>query len=479
MNSIQRQPFGCLPENKIISSFKRFIDEKKKNSFTKSSLLQNGAQNGLGEEGSGTQDLGQDGGQQDGGPIVLRKRNKSKRSMSKVSISSNDPFQEPLIVNPEKYVSKSEEPNKSQTNMLSETYQAQVISCYYSLEQEQQDKFWMYLENNSSLKEELSNLNLENFYYRIIYEITEFFDIKRNSPTLNQFLLNNILYIYNNCGDRIYVDEILRFDEEQHVLVGNLTKDSPKMCKLACPVKGSDEDSDTTNSCDQWVVKWNVREDIGVEVIEGEIEKWKMIENTGASVPKVLDGFMLLDFPVVVMEKLEQLEPSDYNQKLVISIISFIEKIIPLGVNNNLKPSNILKRVNYSKRDKEIIYLVADVTGMTIEPKAYGFKRYTWSPLWTSQVVDSETITTIKNDLIEFGYVLNWLSRGEDILDEEKSLEIIENVRISDRPTEVLEWLGRTQLINEQDIKMNDLIDLKKIAYKFPPVTKNYDLCKK
>jgi hypothetical protein len=188
-----------------------------------------------------------------------------------------------------------------------------------------------------------------------------------------------------------------------------------------------------------------------------------------------VSGFKILDFPVVVMEKLSPLEPIDYNQKLIVSIVNYIERILPIGVNNNLKPSNILKRVDKN----EITYIVADITMMTTKEKDYGYQRFSWSPSWTSQVVDLDTITTVKNDLLEFGYVLVWLSQGDEILNKEKSDEIIANVRVLPRNEEVSKWIERVKTINEQDIKMNDFIDLKKLAIVFPRSERTYDLCSK
>lgn len=398
--------YSCIPENRIISSFKRFIDEKKKNSF-------------------------------------------------------------PSIYQPQINTNTTTESNASIT------YQAQIISCYYSLTPEEQNNFWEYL-STSDLKGVLEQQDNEEFYYSILKYMTRFFGINRDSPNLQEFLMKKIIYAYNDCGDRIYMDRILRFDEEQHVCIGVLTKDSPTMCRA------TDE---------EWIVKWNVREDMGEEITETEIEKWRTIENNGAQIPKIVSGFMILDFQVVVMEKLEPLDKNDYNQKLVVSIVSYIEKIISIGVNNNLKPSNILKRV-----DKDgTTYFVADVAMMTTKEKDYGYQRFSWSPKWASQVVDLDTITTVKNDLLEFGYVLIWLSYGDEVIrkgtDEGtgegtgqgtgEDDEIADNVRIVPRTEEVSKWIERVKKINEQDIKLNDFIDLKKLAMLFPKIENNYDLCKK
>jgi len=382
--------YSCIPENRIISSFKRFLDEKKKNSFP----------------------------------------------------STYDPA---IIDIP------------LEDSSTSITYQSQIISCYYSLTPEEQNNFWNYL-SSDEIKKNLQYLNDKDFYYAVLKYMTRFFGIERNSPNLQEFLMKKILYAYNDCGDRIYVDSILRFDDEQHVCMGVLTRDSPTMCR---------------ESDDEWVIKWNVQEDVGEELTESEMEKWRMIENNGAQIPRIVSGFMILDFQVIVMEKLYPLEPKDYNQKLIVSIVSYIEKIISIGVNNNIKPSNILKRIDKNN----VTYLIADVTMMTTTEKDYGYQRFSWSPSWASQVVDLDTITTVKNDLLEFGYVLVWLSYGDEILNEDRSDEIVMNVRIVPRNKEVSDWIERVKTMNEQDIKLNDFIELKKLAMLFPKVSENYDLC--
>jgi hypothetical protein len=191
-------------------------------------------------------------------------------------------------------------------------------------------------------------------------------------------------------------------------------------------------------------------------------EKWRQVSNTGANVPKIYTDFYILDFPVIVVEQLTPLDASDYNQKLVMSIVSYIEKIIPIGVNNNIKPSNIMKRIN---KDSSITYIVTDVEMMTTEEKAYGYKRYSWSPEWTSQVVDINTITTVKNDLLEFGYTLNYLAQMQDAQAE---LDLAQQIRIIEMPEELNDWMERVRIIDEQNIKLVDFIELKKMSQSFP-----------
>jgi hypothetical protein len=182
------------------------------------------------------------------------------------------------------------------------------------------------------------------------------------------------------------------------------------------------------------------------------------------------------------MEYLDQLEPSDYNQKLVLSVVSFLEKTIPIGVNNNIKPSNILKKVS----DGNTKYYIADVDKMTTEENEYGYKRFSWSPDWASQVIDGNTITTIKNDLLEFGYTLNYLSKlsewnrfdiGSDISrlnDAAAQIQAIEQIRILEMPPELKAWMDRVRVIDEQNIKLGDFIDLKKLAIAFPKSSEKY-----
>jgi hypothetical protein len=211
-----------------------------------------------------------------------------------------------------------------------------------------------------------------------------------------------------------------------------------------------------------WVVKWNIEPESGEEMTFQAFEKWRQVSNTGANVPKIYTDFYILDFPVIVVEQLTPLDASDYNQKLVMSIVSYIEKIIPIGVNNNIKPSNIMKRIN---KDSSITYIVTDVEMMTTEEKAYGYKRYSWSPEWTSQVVDINTITTVKNDLLEFGYTLNYLAQMQDAQAE---LDLAQQIRIIEMPEELNDWMERVRIIDEQNIKLVDFIELKKMSQSFP-----------
>lgn len=365
--------YSSIPETKIVSSFKRFVNEKRKNQF-----------------------------------------------QGQMNSSSMIP-----------------------TDDTSITYQSQIISCYYLLDDQQQEQFW------SSL--DIQTQDPEAFYYEVLKKIQEQFGISRNSKELEKYLLDQVIYAYNDDGERIYIKDIIRFDDSQHVCLGMMTKSSPSMCS-------------TSEEKQMWMVKWNVDPKVGEDLTSMAFSKWDMISDTGAEIPKILKNFYLLDFPVVVMESLEPLDASDYNQKLVLSIISYIEKIISIGVNNNIKPSNLLKKI----KEDQIQYFVVDAEKMAIEEKDYGFQRFSWTSEWASQVIDSQTITTVKNDLLEFGYTLHFLSQMNEITDAEMENRIINQIRISEMPDELLNWMNRVRLIDEQDIKLNDFIDLKKLSLGFP-----------
>lgn len=328
------------------------------------------------------------------------------------------------------------------------TYQSQIISSYYLLDDQQQENFW------STLNPSIFNLSDPNaFYFQILNQISEQFGITRDSQDLQKYLLEQVVYAYNDQGLRIYIKDILRFDDSQHVGIGMMTKSSPSMC--------TKEEAEKEQ---MWIVKWNVDPEVGEDLTFSAFDKWGLIADSGAQVPKILSGFYILDFPVVVMENLLPIESSDYSQKLVVSITSFIERLIPIGVNNNIKPSNIMKRV----KDGEITYFVVDAEKMTTDEKDYGYKRFSWSPEWASQVVDSQTITTIKNDLLEFGYTLFYISQMDKIFDASQENQIVSTIRIAEMPDELLAWTNRVRLIDEQDIKLSDFVDLKKLASNFP-----------
>jgi hypothetical protein len=112
--------------------------------------------------------------------------------------------------------------------------------------------------------------------------------------------------------------------------------------------------------------------------------------------------------------------------------------------------------------------MVSDVRLMTTIPLFYGYKRLTWSPFWASQVMDLNTITTVKNDLLEFGYVLTYLSQMNKVNNDEEYLELLNRIRVMNKPNEILDWMNRVRIINEQDIQMKDFLDIKKLALAFP-----------
>jgi hypothetical protein len=387
-----RPSYSSIPETKIVASFKRFVNEKQKN---------------------------------------------LSMSSSETTLSNILP---PNV----------KDENEMPSDESSITYQSQIISCYYTIDDQKQEQFW---KDNEQELQRASRMDANSFYYFVLTKIAEYFGITRESEKLKKYLLDKVVYAYNDRGERIYIQEILRFDNSQHVGLGFQSTSSPEMCKSK-----RESDEETT----MWVVKWNIEPESGEEMTFQAFKKWRQVSNTGANVPKIYTDFYILDFPVIVVEQLTPLDASDYNQKLVMSIVSYIEKIIPIGVNNNIKPSNIMKRIN---KDSSITYIVTDVEMMTTEEKAYGYKRYSWSPEWTSQVVDINTITTVKNDLLEFGYTLNYLAQMQDAQAE---LDLAQQIRIIEMPEELNDWMERVRIIDEQNIKLVDFIELKKMSQSFP-----------
>lgn len=112
--------------------------------------------------------------------------------------------------------------------------------------------------------------------------------------------------------------------------------------------------------------------------------------------------------PVLIMEPLLPLDRSDDPYKVGIAILNQLPDLHQFGCHNDIKPGNIMKR-KIPGRDPE--YILIDYGGCAIIPYHQGYRRWIWSPKWTSQPRRSENggrevITFPKYDFIELGYTM-------------------------------------------------------------------------
>lgn len=140
-----------------------------------------------------------------------------------------------------------------------------------------------------------------------------------------------------------------------------------------------------------------------------EINIYKRLRRKGCETPWFSSSYHFWDFPVLVMEKLNPLTKDDNEFQMAIDVLQQLKTLNQFGVHNDIKPGNIMKRLVHGQPK----YLMIDHGGVATKKLAYGYKRWIWSPKWTSQKPHVENqLTTAKNDFLELGYTMktmqNW-----------------------------------------------------------------------
>lgn len=138
-----------------------------------------------------------------------------------------------------------------------------------------------------------------------------------------------------------------------------------------------------------------------------EAKIYEDLESKRCSVPWTGKRYYLMDYPVVVMEKLRDLTHTDDPYEMAIQILDqlyFVHKYH--GVHCDIKPDNILAK----DVDGKTYYYLIDFGGCSRTPLDKGFIRDVWTRDWASQRsgVDNQ-LTTASNDFEELMYVTRWL----------------------------------------------------------------------
>ncbi len=135
---------------------------------------------------------------------------------------------------------------------------------------------------------------------------------------------------------------------------------------------------------------------------EYEIELYKKLKKTGCDMPWFLDGYKILNVPVLVMEKLDSVSCDDDEFRLAIDILKQLRYLHKFAIHNDIKPGNIMKRGEK--------FLLIDHGGDAIERLKYGYRRRVWSPKFTCQKKsEPDQVTTPVHDFIELGYTMKYL----------------------------------------------------------------------
>lgn len=181
-----------------------------------------------------------------------------------------------------------------------------------------------------------------------------------------------------------------------------------------------------------------------------EISIYKRLRKMGCDTPWFSSSYRFWEAPVLVMEKLHPLSKDDNEFVVASEIMQQLTYLHQFGVHNDIKPNNIMKRISRGKAK----YFLIDHGGVATVRLSYGYKRWIWSPKWTSQKMHAPNqVTTAKNDFLELAYTMktiqNWRT-GDD------------KIR-SGFSGRLAKFVERVEKINPRDITEKDYTDLMKI----------------
>ncbi len=160
------------------------------------------------------------------------------------------------------------------------------------------------------------------------------------------------------------------------------------------------------------IVKWYKSEKRDTNY---EIDIYRKLKKMGCDLPWFSNKFYFWGQRVLVLEKLESLSASDNAYQIGIDVISQLIFLHKIGIHCDIKPGNIMKKIvnGYPK------YLLIDYGGVTQEPLKHGFRRWIWSPKWTSTAKgEPNQLVTGRIDFLELAYtmqaIINWYKIGHD-----------------------------------------------------------------
>ncbi len=180
----------------------------------------------------------------------------------------------------------------------------------------------------------------------------------------------------------------------------------------------------TDSTGTRWVLKWESEKN-GTGMMKEE-ENYRKIQAHGGSVPNILSGFLVVDFPVLVIEFLYALDVSDNPLEVGRQLLRQLKHIHKFALHLDLKPDNVRKRLPST-------YFIIDMDLCTrvvaCAPGIQSYRREHWTPYYASTDMDAYSIAygSYRQDLIELFYVMN-----------ELALTMLYNAKLSlFRPSEV------------------------------------------
>lgn len=213
------------------------------------------------------------------------------------------------------------------------------------------------------------------------------------------------IYAYDGKGNKIYLLKSLAISYDQNIWLGKLIS------------------SDKSVKDKEVVLKWTLQE------TQTEIDNWATVKSLGIPTPIIAGNFKLMDFPVIVLEKLYPLDATDDPYKVGKSVLKDLSKLHKVCCHSDLKPDNVMKFFPEAK-NQEVIYYIIDYGSTSTEKLHYGYRRRVWTPLYKSQVPMRNQVTTAKYDLLELLFTINSL-----LIQKER--KVTEDKLIQDDITEI------------------------------------------
>jgi len=182
-----------------------------------------------------------------------------------------------------------------------------------------------------------------------------------------------------------------------------------------------------------------------------ELDIYLKLQKTKCDLPWISDKFSIWGEPVIVMERLHNINQYDDEYKMGIEILKQLEYLHKFGVHCDIKPKNIMKRL-YGNNVK---YLLIDYGGVATERLGHGYNRWIWSKEWTSQTKgEKKQIVTAKNDFLELGYTMKWIYNHRNNI---KTSEYNCNTGFSGT---LKKYMERVKKVNSYNIVHQDYVDL-------------------
>jgi serine/threonine protein kinase len=231
--------------------------------------------------------------------------------------------------------------------------------------------------------------------------VIELYILKKISPfqILSNEILFRIVYCYEEKGNIIILKNIIKVGKHACVLLGYLKKrdgDYKKIIDESLGLHDSEENFEV-------VVKWYKSERHSIDF---ESSIYRRLSQLYCPLPFFSTKFKFWNEDVLVIEKLTPIDMNDNPYDIGIHIIYQLFFLHKFGVHCDIKPQNIMKK--YKNGNPQ--YFLIDFGGVAIESLNDGFRRWLWSPKWTSQKPHQKNQVVYPiHDLIELGFTMNYI----------------------------------------------------------------------